>query len=89
MVTPEELKFSRNIASKSGILLDPVYGAKAAQGLWEELSHDVKEREPGRKIFRGNRILFIQTGGVFSWFDDCIQEDFNRTFPFKGNEREE
>jgi len=83
LISPEELKFARSVASKSGIILDPVYTTKAAVGLWEELKIDVEEVRSERRMFRGKRILFIHTGGTFAWFDRWMQEDFNRIFTSK------
>jgi L-cysteate sulfo-lyase len=46
----------RLMASSEGLLLDPVYGGKAFAGL----VHDVE----GGRYRRGDRVLFIMTGGV-------------------------
>ena len=43
------------IASSTGIVLDPTYTLKGVQGLLGEL-----EKNPTR--FKGNRILYIHTG---------------------------
>jgi D-cysteine desulfhydrase len=50
------LRFAR----EEGIVLDPVYTAKAAAGM-------VGEMEKG-KIRKGKKVLFIHTGGVFGLF---------------------
>ena len=42
------------------MLLDPVYTAKAAKGMLTELAS-----EAGRAAFRGDRVLFLHTGGLF------------------------
>jgi D-cysteine desulfhydrase len=89
LISPEELKFAKKIASKSGVILDPIYTTKAALGLWEELAIDMKEARPERRMFRGKRILFLHTGGIFDWFDSWVQEDFNRMFPCKDMMRHE
>jgi D-cysteine desulfhydrase len=59
-VKKEELDLLLRLARLEGILLDPVYTAKAFGGLL-----DVINRYPGRL---GRRVCFIHTGGVFSVF---------------------
>ena len=48
------------VARLEGIVLDPVYTAKAFGGLLDRL-----RRDPGSL---GRRVCFIHTGGVFSVF---------------------
>ncbi|XP_046543189.1 bifunctional D-cysteine desulfhydrase/1-aminocyclopropane-1-carboxylate deaminase, mitochondrial-like [Haliotis rubra] len=60
--TDEELDFITDVSIQSGILLDPTYTGKAAWGMVQELSSN-----PGR--FKGDRVLFLHTGGVFGLFD--------------------
>ncbi len=58
--TAEELRFIQGVASRESILLDPVYTGKALHGLASEI---------WKGTFRkGERILFIHTGGVFGLF---------------------
>lgn len=59
---PEELEFIRDVARQTGLLLDPVYTGKALFGLRAEL-----QRQAGR--FKGRRILFFHTGGLFGLYD--------------------
>lgn len=59
-VRPAELATVVRIARTEGIVLDPVYTAKAFSGLLDAL-----RREPGAF---GRRICFIHTGGIFSIF---------------------
>ena len=59
-VKKEELDLLLRLARLEGILLDPVYTAKAFGGLL-----DVINRHPG---WLGRRVCFIHTGGVFSVF---------------------
>jgi D-cysteine desulfhydrase len=59
-VRREELAAVVRLARLEGILLDPVYTAKAFNGLLDRL-----RREPGSL---GRRVCFIHTGGVFSVF---------------------
>ncbi|XP_071162953.1 uncharacterized protein [Mytilus edulis] len=60
--TPEEQEFIQSVSRSTGIILDPCYSGKGANGLVQELSSN-----PER--FQGNRILFIHTGGIFGLFD--------------------
>ncbi|VDH96260.1 Hypothetical predicted protein [Mytilus galloprovincialis] len=60
--TPEEQEFIQSVSRSTGIILDPCYSGKGANGLVQELSSN-----PDR--FQGNRILFIHTGGIFGLFD--------------------
>ncbi|XP_052103570.1 uncharacterized protein LOC127737077 [Mytilus californianus] len=60
--TPEEQEFIQSVSKNTGIILDPCYTGKAANGLVQELTSN-----PDR--FQGNRILFIHTGGIFGLFD--------------------
>jgi D-cysteine desulfhydrase len=57
---PEELQTIRDVARTEGVILDPVYTAKAFYGLTQELARD--------KGAFGERICFIHTGGVFGLF---------------------
>jgi D-cysteine desulfhydrase len=59
-VSDEDLGMVLRVARREGIVLDPVYTAKAFGGLLDRI-----QREPGSL---GRRICFIHTGGVFSIF---------------------
>ena len=59
-VRPEELETVARVARTEGIVLDPVYTAKAFGGLLDRL-----RREP---TALGARVCFVHTGGVFSLF---------------------
>lgn len=59
-VDREDLSIIAALASQEGIVLDPVYTAKAFRGLVDTLRRD-------RKML-GQRICFIHTGGIFSVF---------------------
>jgi D-cysteine desulfhydrase len=59
-VRVEELETVVRVARREGIVLDPVYTAKAFGGLLAAL-----RRDPGRF---GRRVCFVHTGGVFSIF---------------------
>lgn len=56
----EELAIIGEVARDSGLLLDPVYTAKAFLGLADQL-----RRDPHRF---GRRVLFLHTGGAFGLF---------------------
>lgn len=56
----EELALLGEVARGSGLLLDPVYTAKAFLGLTTEIARD-------RERF-GRRVLFLHTGGAFGLF---------------------
>ncbi|KAL9964244.1 hypothetical protein ACROYT_G027857 [Oculina patagonica] len=60
--TNEELEHIIEISSTTGILVDPVYNIKAIRGMLYEMKNN-----PGR--FKGHRILYIHTGGVFGLYD--------------------
>ena len=55
-----ELDVIVRLAREEGLLLDPVYTARAFRGLVETLSRDPKAL--------GQRVCFIHTGGLFSLF---------------------
>ena len=55
-----ELETVLHVARQEGIVLDPVYTAKAFRGLL-----DVLQRSPGAL---GRRVCFVHTGGIFSLF---------------------
>jgi len=57
---PEELAIIGEVARESGLLLDPVYTAKAFLGLADQLRQDPRRF--------GRRILFLHTGGAFGLF---------------------
>ncbi len=59
-VAEEELQALVDLAAHEGVLLDPVYTAKAFRALTETLSRDAKAL--------GQRVCFIHTGGLFSVF---------------------
>ncbi|KAL5005385.1 hypothetical protein ScPMuIL_018841 [Solemya velum] len=60
--TDEELGFLAEVSSTTGIMVDPVYTGKAVRGLVQELN-----KNPHR--FKGRRVLFLHTGGIFGLFD--------------------
>jgi D-cysteine desulfhydrase family pyridoxal phosphate-dependent enzyme len=58
----EELALMRDTARTTGIILDPVYTGKAFYGLCAELENNSQR-------FRGSRVLFVHTGGLFGLYD--------------------
>ena len=67
VVTPEGREALRLLATTEGILLDPVYTAKAMAGL----IHDAREGRLGRD----DTVVFLHTGGtpaVFAYRDDLL-----------------
>jgi len=58
---PEELALIRDVARTEGIVLDPVYTAKAFLGL----------RERAREL--GPRVVFLHTGGIFGLFPKAAE----------------
>jgi 1-aminocyclopropane-1-carboxylate deaminase/D-cysteine desulfhydrase-like pyridoxal-dependent ACC family enzyme len=67
VVTPEGWEALRLLATTEGILLDPVYTAKAMAGL----IHDARQGRLGR----GDTVVFLHTGGlpaVFAYRDDLL-----------------
>jgi len=65
--TDEELELLLNIAQSTGVILDPAYTLKAVRGMLEEM-----EFNPSR--FKGKRVLFLHTGGIFSLLDGKIND---------------
>jgi D-cysteine desulfhydrase family pyridoxal phosphate-dependent enzyme len=59
-VEETELSLLIQLAREEGVMLDPVYTAKAFRGLLDTLQHDPKAL--------GQRVCFIHTGGIFSLF---------------------
>lgn len=63
--TQEELDFLTEVSLQTGIMLDPVYTGKAVKGLVHELQHNPD-------MFKGHRVLYLHTGGVFGLYDGRI-----------------
>ncbi len=59
VISEQESELMRRLAESEGLVIDPVYGAKALRGLEEKLR---RGEMPGRNI------LFFHTGGVFGVF---------------------
>ncbi|XP_073100646.1 D-cysteine desulfhydrase 1, mitochondrial [Elaeis guineensis] len=66
MNTSEELKFVKDIADATGVVLDPVYSGKAAYGMLKDMSAN-----PAK--WRGRKVLFIHTGGLLGLYDKVDQ----------------
>ncbi len=59
--TSEQMDTIKLVAKTEGIILDPVYTGKAMYGLIEEI-------KKGEYFHKGDRVLFIHTGGHFGLF---------------------
>ncbi|KAH7387796.1 hypothetical protein KP509_16G041500 [Ceratopteris richardii] len=66
MSTNAELKFIKEIAEATGIVLDPVYSGKALFGLMRDM-----KKKQGK--WNGRKVLFVHTGGVFAMYDKLQQ----------------
>ncbi|CAI0400204.1 unnamed protein product [Linum tenue] len=64
--TSEEIKFVKDVATATGIVLDPVYSGKATYGL-------LKDMEANPKKWQGRKVLFIHTGGLLGLYDKVDQ----------------
>ncbi|KAB1203975.1 putative 1-aminocyclopropane-1-carboxylate deaminase [Morella rubra] len=64
--TSEEIKFVSEIATATGVVLDPVYSGKATYGMMKDMAENPKKWE-------GRRVLFIHTGGLLGLFDKVEQ----------------
>lgn len=60
--TAEELRFVKDVAVATGIVLDPVYTGKAAYGMLKDMSDNPAKWE-------GRRVLFVHTGGLLGLYD--------------------
>ncbi|XP_060563029.1 uncharacterized protein LOC132722537 [Ruditapes philippinarum] len=59
------LTFITRVSSTTGIILDPYYTGKGAMGMIGELENNSSR-------FKGKRILFIHTGGIFGLFNGIM-----------------
>ncbi|XP_047082625.1 putative D-cysteine desulfhydrase 1, mitochondrial [Lolium rigidum] len=66
MNTTEELKFVKDIAAATGIVLDPVYSGKGVYGMLKDMSSN-----PAK--WKGRKVLFIHTGGLLGLYDKVDQ----------------
>lgn len=66
MNTVEELKFVKDIAAATGVVLDPVYSGKAAYTMLKNMAEN-----PAK--WKGRKILFIHTGGLLGLYDKTEQ----------------
>ncbi|GAV89531.1 PALP domain-containing protein, partial [Cephalotus follicularis] len=62
----EELKFVKEVATATGVVLDPVYSGKAAFRMMKDMSENPSKWE-------GRKILFIHTGGLLGLYDKVDQ----------------
>ena len=61
----EELSLIAEVARLEGLVLDPVYTGKAMFGLRDQI-------QKGR-FKKGQKILFLHTGGIFGVFPKCLE----------------
>ncbi|KAM0926823.1 hypothetical protein ACQ4PT_003015 [Festuca glaucescens] len=66
MNTTEELKFVKDIAVATGIVLGPVNSGKGVYGLLKDMSSN-----PAK--WKGRKVLFIHTGGLLALYDKVDQ----------------
>ncbi|KAK6925459.1 Pyridoxal-phosphate dependent enzyme [Dillenia turbinata] len=66
MNTIEELKFVKEVAAATGVVLDPVYSGKAAYAMLKDMADNPAKWE-------GRKVLFIHTGGLLGLFDKVDQ----------------
>ena len=59
LIGPREVDVIQRMAQSEGLIMDPVYGAKAMAGF----EHHLKEN-----TIPGNEVVFIHTGGIFGIF---------------------
>ncbi|KAJ8752485.1 hypothetical protein K2173_004773 [Erythroxylum novogranatense] len=64
--TSEELKFVKEVATATGVILDPVYSGKATYGLMKDMVENPKKWE-------ARKVLFVHTGGLLGLFDKVDQ----------------
>ncbi|XP_066914032.1 uncharacterized protein [Clytia hemisphaerica] len=64
-ITPEDQDTLVEICQTTGVLLDSVYTVKAVKGMVTEMNDNPKR-------FKGNRVLFLHTGGTYGIFDGSI-----------------
>lgn len=69
LFTDDDINLYKAIARETGILVDQGYVGKGIKGLLSELTTN-----PGR--FKGNRILFVHTGGIFKLLDGKMVDVF-------------
>lgn len=66
MNTTEELRFVKDVAEATGVVLDPVYSGKAAYGMMKDMAENPTKWE-------GRKVLFIHTGGLLGLYDKAEQ----------------
>ncbi|XP_022093834.1 bifunctional D-cysteine desulfhydrase/1-aminocyclopropane-1-carboxylate deaminase, mitochondrial-like isoform X2 [Acanthaster planci] len=69
--TPEELDKVAEICAKTGIIIDPIYTGKSVH-------HLIQLTREKPDMFKGSKILFVHTGGIFGLFDGRMDETIKR-----------
>ncbi|MQL76970.1 hypothetical protein Taro_009382 [Colocasia esculenta] len=62
MSTADELKFVKEVAELTGVILDPVYSGKAAYGMLKDMAENPT-------TWKGRKVIFIHTGGLLGLYD--------------------
>ncbi|DBA68980.1 TPA: hypothetical protein ACH3X2_013152 [Trebouxia sp. C0005] len=62
----QELECMQHVAHSTGVILDPVYSGKAYYNLLEEMKQHEEQ-------WRGRKVLFLHTGGLFGMYDKMSQ----------------
>uniref|UniRef100_A0ACD6A583 Uncharacterized protein n=2 Tax=Avena sativa TaxID=4498 RepID=A0ACD6A583_AVESA len=66
MSTADELKFVKDVAAATGIVLDPVYSGKAAYGVLKDMCNNPTK-------WKERKVLFVHTGGFLGLYDKVDQ----------------
>ncbi|KAI6694310.1 hypothetical protein NL676_022020 [Syzygium grande] len=66
MSTSEELKFVKEVATATGVVLDPVYRGKANYGMMRDMAENPTKWEE-------RRVLSVHMGGLLGLFDKVDQ----------------
>ena len=69
-------QFCIQALNDSGIVLDRVYTGKSVFGMMKELKNN-----PGR--FKGNKVMWVHTGGMFGFLDRSMDQDIANFNPIK------
>lgn len=66
--TARERRTIEQVARLEGVILDPVYTGKAMHGLIQEIKRG--------RLGKGQRALFVHTGGIFGLLGECEEWNF-------------
>jgi len=71
-------EFCISVLANTGIVLDRVYTGKSVYGMMKEL-----KKNPNR--FKGNKIMWVHTGGMFGFLDRSMDADIEAYNPIRKN----